>query len=219
MKFNKVKKVQQKNRIKGIFPYEFVDSIEKLDYKNILTKKDFYDNLNQKSITDQEYSQYFRVWNSIPNVDIKKYMELYLKIDVLALSDVFESFRDAIMESHKLDPIYYFSAPGLSYDAMLLSTKIELELLTDYDMLLMIERGMRGGVSGVVGDRYVDVEEKNFVTNKKIKPDDLEQEWLLYVDANNIYGHSMSQKLLKEILNGWIKNKFQCWITVTEKII
>jgi hypothetical protein len=195
VKFNKVKKVQQKNRIKGIFPYEFVDSFDKLNYKNILTKKDFYDNLNQKSITDQEYSQFLKVWNSIPDVDIQKYMELYLKIDVLALADVFESFRDAILESHKLDPIYYYTAPGLSYDAMLLSTKVELELLTDYDMLLMIEKGMRGGVSGVVGDRYVDVEKKNFMTNKDIKPDDLHQEWLLYVDANNLYGHSMSQKL------------------------
>jgi hypothetical protein len=147
-----------------------------------------------------------KVWNSIPNVDIKKYMELYLKIDVLALADVFESFRDAILKSHKLDPIYYFSAPGLSYDAMLLSTKVELELLIDYDMVLMIERGMRGGVSGVVGDRHVDVEGKNFITNKDIKHDEIYQEWLLYVDANNLYGHSMSQMLpIKEFK--WLNEK------------
>ena len=122
-------------------------------------------------------------------------MELYLKIDVLALADVFESFRDAMLKSHKLDPIYYYTAPGLSYDAMLLSTKVEIELLTDYDMVLMIERGMRGGISGVVGDRYVDVEGKNFITNKEIKHDATNPEFLLYVDENNLYGHSMSQKL------------------------
>ena len=74
-------------------------------------------------------------------------------------------------------------------------TNVKLELLNDYTMLQMIEHGMRGGVSSVCGDRYVDVEGKNYVTNANIDKDDLLQEWLLYLDANNLYGHSMSQKL------------------------
>jgi hypothetical protein len=195
VKFKKVNKIIKKDRIKGIFPYEFVDSIEKLKYKNILTKEDFIDNLNQKKITDQEYSQYLNVWNSIKDVDMEKYMDLYLKIDVLALADVFEAFRNTTLKSHKLDPVYYYTAPGLSFDAMLFTTKVELELLTDYDMILMFEKGMRGGISGVTGDRYANVVEKNYITNKEIKHDAMNQEWLLYLDVCNLYGHAMTQKL------------------------
>jgi hypothetical protein len=78
---------------------------------------------------------------------MREYHDLYLKSDVLLLTDVFESFRSVCMENYGLDPAWYFTAPGLSYDAMLKITKVKLELLHDVDMLQMMEKGIRGGVS------------------------------------------------------------------------
>ena len=117
-----------------------------------------------------------------------------MKIDVLALADVFEEFRNICLNVYGLDPCYYYTTPGLTFDAMLKFTDIKLELLTDYRMLQMVERGIRGGISGVTGDRYINVNGKNYVTNINIKENDPLQEWLLYIDANNLYGDSMSQK-------------------------
>ena len=70
-----------------------------------------------------------------------------MKTDTLLLADVFENFRKVCQEKYRLDPAHYYSAPGLSWDALLKKTGVELELLTDMDMHLMIERGMRGGIS------------------------------------------------------------------------
>jgi len=75
---------------------------------------------------------------------------------------------------------------------MLVLRLLELELMTDYRMLQLIEHGMRGGISTVCGDRYVDVEGKNYITNPKINKNDKLQQWLLYLDANNLYWHAMS---------------------------
>ena len=84
---------------------------------------------------------------------MRNYLDLYLKSDVLLLADVFESFRDVCSMNYGLDPAWYYTAPGLALDASLKITKVKLEELTDYDMLLMIEQGIRGGVS-MVSKRY-----------------------------------------------------------------
>jgi len=195
VKFNEVKCTINKPRIKGVYPYSFTDSFEKFKYSQEITREQFYDELNMKQISNQEYSQYLKVWNSIPDVNLGKYSDLYLKIDVLALADVLESFRSLCIDAYELDPCYYYTSPGLTWDACLKYTGIELNLLTDYRMLQMIEHGIRGGISGVTGDRYIDVESKNYVTNPNIDKDDPTQQWLLYIDANNLYGYSMSHKL------------------------
>ena len=77
----------------------------------------------------------------------REYHELYNKTDVLHLADVFENFRSVCLENYKLDPAWYYTAPGLSWDALLKTTKIELELFDDYDMVLMVKAGIRGGIS------------------------------------------------------------------------
>jgi hypothetical protein len=193
--YKEFKNIDFKPRIKGIYPYEFTDSWEKFDYDKILSEKDFYDNLNQKEINEQEYAQYLKVWKTIPNCNLGKYSDLYLKTDVLALADVMENFRDIGLKHYELDPVYYYTTPGYSFDACLKKTKVELNLVTDYRMLQLLERGIRGGISCVCGDRYVDVEGKNYTTNPSINKNDSLQEWLLYLDAVNLYGYAMTAKL------------------------
>ena len=78
---------------------------------------------------------------------MRGYHDLYLESDVLLLADVFENFRNVCLKNYKLDPAWYFTSPGIAWDAALKMTGVELELLTDPDMLLMIEKGVRGGVS------------------------------------------------------------------------
>ena len=80
---------------------------------------------------------------------VGNYHNLYLKTDVLLLADVFEEFRNVCLENYQLDPAWYYAAPGLAWDALLKKSEVELDLLTDPDMLLFFERGMRGGFSTI----------------------------------------------------------------------
>ena len=105
---------------------------------------------------------------------------LYLKLDVLLLADVFENFRDlCLYKSDELDPVWYYTTPGLAWDCMLKYTQVDLELLTDYEMYLFFEQGIRGGISQC--------------SNRYAKADENTQ--LMYIDANNLYGWALSQKL------------------------
>ena len=88
-----------------------------------------------------------KVWETFSCETLGDYHDLYLKTDVTLLADEFQTFRRTCMNAYKLDPLHYYTAPGLSWDALLKHNGIELELLTDYDQHLLIEIGMRGGVS------------------------------------------------------------------------
>ena len=109
------------------------------------------------------------------------YHDLYLKTDILLLADVFEKFINTCLEYYGLDPCHYFSSPGLSWDAMLKMTGIKLELISDIDMHLFIEKGMRGGLF--------------CIANMKCYDEYKESKFILYLDANNLYGWAMSQYL------------------------
>ena len=81
------------------------------------------------------------------------YHNLYNRVDVLLLADVLENFRDICIKNYKLDPAHYYTAPVLAWDASLKVTEVKLELLANIDMLLMVEKGIRGGVS-MISNRY-----------------------------------------------------------------
>ncbi len=121
---------------------------------------------------------------------LEDYLEMYLICDVLILVDCFESFRNLSLKHYELDPCHYVSTPGLSWDAMLKFTEVELELLTDADMLLMFMEGIRGGLSCIMR-RYVKANNKYMVNYNENE----EKIYLIPVDANNLYGHAMQLKL------------------------
>ena len=118
------------------------------------------------------------------------YHDLYLGSNVLLLTDVFENFRKICMQYYKLDPCHYFTSLGLSWDATLKMTNIKLELMIDIDMFQFIEKGMRGGVSHIA-NRYGNS------NNKYMKEynDKAPSKYIIYLDANNLYGWAMSQYL------------------------
>ena len=138
---------------KGIYPYEYMNSPEKFKETQLLPKEAFYSRLNNEGISDENYAHAREVWKTFEMKNLEDYHNLYNRVDVLLLTDVFEKFRDICIKNYNLDPAHYYTAPGLARDAALNVTKVELELLSDMDMLLMVEKGIRGGVS-MISNRY-----------------------------------------------------------------
>ena len=131
---------------KGVYPYDWMDCFDKFSEAKLPPKEKFYSRLNETPISDEDYDHARNVWKQFNLKDIGEYHDLYLKSDVLLLADVFEEFRNVCLENFQLDPAWYYTAPGLAWDAALKKTGVRLELLTDPDMLLMFEEGIRGGV-------------------------------------------------------------------------
>ena len=175
---------------KGIYPYDYMDSFEKFNKTELPTKEEFYSILNNEHISDEDYCHAKKVWNTFQLQTMGEYHNLYLKSDILLLADVFENFRKTCLQYYKLDPCHYFTSPGLSWDAMLKMTNIQLELMTDIDMFQFIEKGMRGGIS-YIANRYGKANNKYMSKYDENKP----SKYIMYLDANNLYGWAMSQYL------------------------
>ena len=175
---------------KGVYPYDHMDSFEKFNQTELPTKDQFYSILNDQHITDDEYNHAKKVWKAFKIKTMGEYHDLYLGSDVLLLADVFESFRKTCLQYYKLDPCHHFTSPGLSWDAMLKMTNIKLELMTDIDMFQFIEKGMRGGVS-YIAHRYGKANNKYMKEYDEKAP----SKYIMYLDANNLYGWAMSQYL------------------------
>ena len=175
---------------KGVFPYDYVSSMEKLSETQLPPKEEFYSKLNDEDITDDDYQHAINVWNTFKCKTIRDYHDLYLKSDVLLLSDVFENFRKTRLHHYNLDPAHYYTSPGLAWDACLKETGQELQLLHDYDMLMMFEKGILGGISHI-SKRYAEANNKYMDNYDFSKP----TTYIQYLDANNLYGWAMSQSL------------------------
>ena len=175
---------------KGIYPYDHMDSFDRFNETKLPVQQDFYSILNNEHISDEQYKHAQNVWDTFNLKTMGDYHYLYLKSDILLLADVFENFRKTCLQYYKLDPCHYFTSPGLSWDAMLKMTDIKLELMVDIDMFQFIEKGMRGGIS-YIANRY------GKANNKYMKNDDEKapSKYIMYLDANNLYGWAMSQAL------------------------
>ena len=116
---------------------------------------------------------------------------MYVQSDTLLLADVFTNFRKVCFDIYELDPAHFLSAPGLAWQACLKKSNVELELISDVDMLLMIERGIRGVITQAVrryfqsNNKYMD---KKYDKTKK-------STCLQYYDANSLYAWAMTPKL------------------------
>lgn len=194
---------------KGVYPYEWMDNYAKMNEQLPLDLKDWYSTINDKTISERELRVAQRVYKHFNCQTFKDYHNLYLKLDTVLLKDVFDNFRTTCYKNYKLDPVYYISAPNLADAASLKETQQQLGLISNQNMYELYEKGVRGGISMIPTRKAVanncyfydkksektvklskeKAEEKGIYNSKKALS------YLLYLDCNNLYGHSLSQPL------------------------
>ena len=131
---------------KGVYPYEYMDDWDRFNEEKLPNKSDFYSSLNMEDISEIDYRHTLKVFNKFNIKNLGEYHDLYVHSDTILLADVFESFRNLCLNTYKLDPAYFLSLPGLAWQACLKHSGIKLELISDIDMLLILEEGIRGGI-------------------------------------------------------------------------
>ena len=145
-----------------------------------LTKEDFWSTLTQSYPCEDDIKRTQQLIDTYNITTAQELTELYLKMDVLQLTDVFENFVEKSTLEYGINPLYSYSLPGYTWKAGLKLTKIKLDFIKDKQFLLLLENNIHGGISSVMGPRLIE-------SNENTK--------LLYIDANNLYGWAMSQYL------------------------
>ena len=140
----------------------------------------------EEDITDENHKHAKKVWKEFNIKNLGEYHDLYVQSDTTLLADVFENSRNKCIEIYELDPAHFLLAPGLAWQACLKKTGVKLELLTDNDMLLIVEEGIRGGICQA-SYRYAKANNKYMKNYDK----NTESSYLEYLDANNLYGYAM----------------------------
>ena len=166
---------------KGVFPYTWFDSPDKLTTTHLPEIKDFFNDLTKENISKEDYDHAQAIWNTWNMNTFQDYLELYLKTDVLLLADVISNYQHVSHKAYGLEPLWFLTAPSLSYNAAMKMTKISLDLLTDVDMIHFIQKAMRGGMSYIA-------------TRKSVATSDPPRS-IFYTDANNLYGGAMMKSL------------------------
>ena len=186
---------------KGAYPYEYMNSFKRFNEDKLCARKYFYSSTKDKKISEdgkisdghvsfEDYMVCEKIWDKFNMKNMGDYHDHYLKKDVLFLADVFEKLIDTCLKYYELDPCHYFSAPGLSWDAMLKMTDVKLEKISDIDQYLFIKKGTRGGTS-YIAKRYAKANNKyisDYDSNKQ-------STFITYLDKHNLYGWAMSEYL------------------------
>lgn len=175
---------------KGILCYDYIKNFNVLDEPNLPLYEKFYNKMNDCNIPKEDYQHALKVYEKFNCKSLKDYTKIYLLIDVLALVDVYLAFRDTMLKTHKLDICHFFTLASYSFDACLRKSKVELELITDIDILLFFERAIRGGL---VQASVRKVEANNCFMKKYDSTE--ESVTIGYFDANGLYSFSMIHKL------------------------
>ena len=175
---------------KGVYPYRYMDSFGRFQEENLPSRSAFYNDLEEVDISEEDYAHAQRVWKTFNIHNLGQFHNLYMESDVHLLADVFENSRSLCLDIYGLDAAHFYTAPGLAWQAALKMTGVDLELLTDPDMHLFIERGLRGGVA-MISKRFAEANNPYLQNYDNKKP----KNYLMYLDANNLYGWAMSQSL------------------------
>ena len=170
---------------KGVFPYSYFNSLDRLNEKCLPPKEAFHDDLNNEECSEEDYRHAQIAWNQFQCESFKDYMLSYLHLDVFLLADVFEKFRQVCLQQDELDPVHFISLPSLSFMSAFKMTKETIHLLQDINMYQMFERGIRGGLTFV--NCHKSTTGIHEVENERVH--------LAYIDQNNLYGHSLCQPL------------------------
>ena len=194
---------------KGAYPYEYPNGWKKFEETSLPPTNAFYSRLSMKVISGQDYEHAQQVWNTMEKKTLSCYHDRYLKTDILMLADVFEIFRNTCLRNYKLDLPHFYTAPRLEWQALLKTAivycehekrrkgcelfpnEFRLGLLTDIDMLLMVEKGIRGEITQAV-KRYVRTNNKYMKGLYNLEEESI---YLPYLDVNNLYGWAMVQNL------------------------
>ena len=167
-----------------------MDSIDKFKEKELPTIDKFYSSLSNSNISKDDYNHAKKVWDLFKIKNLGEYHDLYVQADTAQLSNVFENFRYFCLKNYDLVPTYFVSTPSLAFEAMLKITKVNIALKTDIDMVLMTEKAKSGSLTqevrkhGIANNKYLPTYDQ---TKKSV--------FLKYLDANNLYGYAMNQKL------------------------
>jgi len=189
-------------KAKGIYPYEYMDSFKKFKEKELPARSKFFSSLRNSSISEKEYKHAQNVFKQFKMTSLGDYHDTYLLSDSALLACVFENFRKLSIKHYKLDPMFYYSTPGLSFDAALKMTGVELEHIVDLDMYMFLEGGMRGGLS-MIPTRYFKANNKYMDSYNS----DVKSTFILNMDMNNLYGYCLQDYL--PISNfEWASDKF-----------
>ena len=175
---------------KGVYPYEYMDGPAKFDETQLPPIEAFYSKLYDAGISQEEYDRAQDIWTSFNIKNMREFHDLYLATDTILLADVFEFFRQVALDNYGLDPAHYLTLPGFSLAACLKITKAKIELFTHPRQLDLTMKGIRGGVATIC-TRFAKA-------NNPLVPDYNPNEptnYIMYLDANNLYGHAMSEPL------------------------
>ena len=166
-----------------------MNSLERFN-ETLSDKKAFHSEMYLQIITDKDYTLAHIVFKELKLKNLGDYHDLCVQSVTLLLADVFENFRNKCVEMFEPDPANFLSAPQLSWNTCLKKTGVKSKLITDIDMLLMVDKEIRGGICHAIprnakaNSKYV----KNYDKN-------IESSYLMYLDANNLHGCAMSQRL------------------------
>lgn len=175
---------------KGVFCYDYMDSFEKYNETCLPSKDKFYNSLNNQEISDEEYLYAQQVFRGFECKNLGDFSNTYMIQDTVILSEIFEAFRKMCLCYYGLDPCHFYSLPGFTYTAALKFTRVECDLIRDPNMFLMIESGIRGGLS-MVSHRHA------IANNKLMKNFNPHQpsSFIAYFDVCNLYGYALKSFL------------------------
>ena len=175
---------------KGIYPYSYMKSFDVFEETSLPPQAAFKNDLTGDDISQEAYDFAQQVWSTMNCDSMGEYHDLYLYQDIFLLADIFEQFRQVCLKNYELDPAHYYTVPGLAWDAALKFTKVKLVTLHDIEMHQFLEKGKRGGIS-MITCRYAQA------NNPYLQEHDPDQPitYIIYLDANNLYGYAMFQPL------------------------